>query len=147
VHPLGVLPYSNATAPTLEVSAMDTTDPIQPAVTVSLTIPVHELDLNGVEVSLFDISVAEPVALDHKAFVFDEWNRVNTLAAMTGDELVDNPDLNNVHVAPEKFNMASDAYRIGFTFSGLTGIATAANLQARVRATDVHGKSVEVTYP
>ena len=74
VHPLLVLPYIDATAPQVAIKSMDVSDPSAPIVDVTVQLPPEELDLNRVEVIVYDDSGGSLVEVDRHAYDMIEWN-------------------------------------------------------------------------
>lgn len=141
VHPLNILPFSDNSAPKLTVDPPDVTTPASPIVTAHIEIPGSEADLKRVKAQTYDGSTL----LSEQTFDIEDWNR--TFTQDTSDALVDNPDNNGIHVAPEKFNNTIGTYAIAFTFKNLKGPATSSSLRVHVEAMDVHGHTSTVDSP
>lgn len=135
IHPLVLLPYANETVPMIQFSSLDVSDPISPIVSFK----VHEdrdenmeLDLNRVEVIIYDKSGGSLVVVDQHAYDMMEWNLLYY-------DFMDNPAYNGVVVSPVHFNASSESYEIDFTFNDLNGVTDADDLAVEVRAVDVTG--------
>jgi murein DD-endopeptidase MepM/ murein hydrolase activator NlpD len=87
IHPLSALPYSDPTPPTVTFGAVDTTDPLNPVVEVTVTTP--RVDVNRVELLLYDFGAQRLVqpgnTPDERGynvypswFDMNEWNRQYT---------------------------------------------------------------------
>ena len=164
IHPLRVLPYPETTAATgLTVNSVDTADPSDYQVDLTVLLPPGELDLNRVEVAIYDGSNGS--LLGEHAFDMNQWTYDFTAGedgptdtrildtAPKYDGLYDGdcsldtcPD--RVHVRPSAFtfNPPTDTYQIDFTFFGLEGPVAGGPARVEVRAIDVLGNNNAVTY-
>ena len=141
IHPLQVLPYpdTGASSLALGITSVDAAASKRWDVAASVTLPqTVELDLNRVEVTVYDSSSGSLVQVDQHAYDMYDWNFQFSLSQM------DDPDFNGVTVAPARFNARSSSYDIAFTFRRLRGPADAADLQVKVTAADIWGNAVTV---
>lgn len=142
VHPLSFLPHSDASTPEITLGAIDGADPAQVSVELTVALPASAPNLTRVEVLTADAAGA---ALDQRAFDYVEWNRKHTSAA--DPALIDSPEIDGIRISPERFSTTSEVYRIGLRFSGLAGAPAPDDLVVTARATDAHGRVVEVSSP
>jgi murein DD-endopeptidase MepM/ murein hydrolase activator NlpD len=149
VHPLDVLPYVDNGAPSLEITKVDTTNPIAPSVTVKVDVPANELDLRRVSVETFEADDAAPLdalkALSEQVYDYEEWN--HSFTQTDSDVLVDDPDLEGILVRPQKYNATMGTFSLEFTFTKLVGPATSGMLRARAEVIDVRGNVLAVESP
>ena len=141
IHPLQVLPYpdTGASSLALGITSVDAAASKRWDVAASVTLPqTVELDLNRVEVTVYDSSSGSLVQVDQHAYDMYDWNFQFSLSQM------DDPDFNGVTVVPARFNARSSSYDIAFTFRRLRGPADAADLQVKVTAADIWGNAVTV---
>ena len=141
-HPLSFLPHSDASAPQITLGAIDAADPAQVSVELTVALAGAAPNLVRVEVLTADLSTGEP--LDERAFDYVEWNRKYT--SPDDPDLIDAPELEGILISPERFSSTSEFYRVGLRFSGLAGAAPG-DLKVTARATDAHGRVIEVTSP
>jgi hypothetical protein len=78
VHPLTRLAYPDLTAPQVMITNVNTADTANPTVDVRVELPPAELDLNRVEVVLFDNSGASPVEISRRSFDMQKWTALYT---------------------------------------------------------------------
>jgi murein DD-endopeptidase MepM/ murein hydrolase activator NlpD len=115
-NPFGAMPYddSNEYQITLDQVSIDPADPVSPT-TVLMTVvaPRQELDLDRFAVSIDG---------EERAIGFNELNRTKTPAPNnTEPDVLDNPYQDGVCILPQRFNAASDAYRISLAFDRMPG--------------------------
>jgi Peptidase family M23 len=142
VHPLSFLPHPDTSTPEITLGAIDGADPAEVSVELTVAVPGSAPNLTRVEVITADAAGAP---LDQRAFDYAEWNRKYTSAA--DPALIDSPELEGILISPERFATGTDVYRIGFRFSGLAGAPAPDDLRVTARATDAHGRVVEVSSP
>jgi hypothetical protein len=117
-NPFGSMPYDDANDYQITLDQV-TVDPANPAgpTTVLMTVvaPRQELDLDRFSVS---------VDGEARAIGFNQLNRTKTPAPNnTEPDVLDNPYQDGVCLLPQRFNAASDAYRISLAFDRLPGAA------------------------
>lgn len=148
VHPLEILPYEDQGPPRLTIDSVNNENPMAPIVTVTATVPARELDLKSIRVATFEAPVApmleEQTPLSEQTYDVDDWNRSHT--EIDSDALIDTPEIDGVHLSPQKYNSSSDAFTMTVTFSKLVGPG-ATGLLVKATAIDAHGNEVEMTYP
>jgi len=115
IHPLIYLPYDEATSPQVSINNVDLTDPLAPEVNVTVEVSKDELDLNRVEVIVYDKSGESIIEVDQQSYDMMEWNFLYSLAEM------DDPDFNGMHVAPAMFNASSSIYSLNLIFKEING--------------------------
>lgn len=155
VHPLLVLPYPDAGPPAVTIASVDAADPMHPIVKVTVTTTPMETDLESVEVIVYDRSTGTPVEVDRHLVDLMEWTYlysadVATLdTAPAYDGVYDDPVVfgtdSGVTMQPAEYHAYSAEYSIDFTFTSLSGAATAPALAIVARATDVRGNTVQTT--
>jgi murein DD-endopeptidase MepM/ murein hydrolase activator NlpD len=143
VHPLHLLPTPGWLAPWVTLGPIDDADPAQASVEVTVSTPGLFPDLLAVDIATRDRATG--AAIEERSFDLDAWNRDHTSPDMP--DLIDDPDLDNIHVAPAKFNEETAVYTLTLRFSALTGAAAPGDLQITARARDVHGNESVATSP
>jgi len=134
VHPFGWLPYTDTIAHSVTIDDVNVLDPQHPVVSLTVTLPPHELDLNRVEVKVYEIVKRRRTLVDTQSFDMNEWNSQYTDAS-----ILDNPDMNGILVSPTHFNASKSEYSVSFQFHNLSG---GKKIEVEASATDVHGNSV-----
>ncbi|MGK0187359.1 MAG: murein DD-endopeptidase MepM/ murein hydrolase activator NlpD [Verrucomicrobiales bacterium] len=137
IHPLVYLPYTDTVAHEVSIDSV-AHDNSATQVACSVTLPPSELDLNRVEVRVFDASKKKRVLIDEHAFDMMAWNAANE------DARLDDNDLEGIVVDPARFNAQSETYEIAMLFYDLVG---APKIAVEVIATDVGGNSVKTSWP
>jgi murein DD-endopeptidase MepM/ murein hydrolase activator NlpD/opacity protein-like surface antigen len=160
VHPLTRLAYPDLTAPQVSIVNVSTANPLIPNVDVHVELPPDELDLNRVEVVLFNNSGANPVEIARRTLDMQQWTALYTPhpdgtsiisildTAPAYDGVYDgdygagpvSPAPAGVTVRPARYGYEprSDRYRIDFTFI-LTGTAGASSYLVRATTVDING--------
>jgi murein DD-endopeptidase MepM/ murein hydrolase activator NlpD len=147
IHPLAVLPFDDLSAPGVTIASVDLSSiPASLGVGTSIIVPPSEIDLNRVEVSVFDASQSLLIPVDSFACDFNEWNRLYSPLS-DPDAYLNDPTFQGVVVSPAAFKAGTPQYQIGFSFENLSGEVAPANLLVKVRATDVTGHATEVYSP
>jgi murein DD-endopeptidase MepM/ murein hydrolase activator NlpD len=148
VHPLAVLPFTDASAPPVTLMSVDLSQlPDTLVVDASVTLPPAELDLNRVEVHVFDTSGGQIIPTDTFSYDFNEWNRLYSSPPGEPDTFLNDPTFGGVVVTPSPFKAGTPQYRINFSFERLAASADPAFLLLRVRAIDVAGHATEAYFP
>ncbi len=132
INPLRYLPYADTLAHTVAITEVLPSH----AVWVQVTAPETELDVEHVTLTVR--SDDGSIQLDQRTLDFDERN-----LAYDGDPaLLDNPDLEQIHVAPHAFTSSSTQYVLDVRFQSLAGSGP---VQVEACAVDVHDQSVCTT--
>ncbi|MCC6553449.1 MAG: M23 family metallopeptidase [Polyangiaceae bacterium] len=143
VHPLHRLPTPSWLAPHVTLSAIDGSNPASPSVEATVTVPGIFPTLLRVELSTRD--GATGAALDERTFDVDEWTRKYSPA--DDPDVIDDPDLEGIHVDPGRFNEETEVYTIRLRFGALQPASAAGALEVTARAVDVHGNVDTATAP
>lgn len=129
INPWRYLPYSD----TVRHTAVITHISPQKAITIQVSTPSDELDIN--EITLAIRSMTDGQLLDSRVLNYETRNK-----AYGGDPtLLDNPDLENSIIAPHKFNSSSATYVVDVQFYNLNGFG---EIEVEVCAIDVKGNPV-----
>ena len=158
INPLLVLQPDDHTAPTIQVTNIDASNPLQPIVDVHVQIAHTELDLQRVEVVTYDRASGSLVELGRTVFdmhdrdyAYTPYNGSSDLTILDtapaydgvydgdyGNGPVANAPL-GVAVNPAPMNASTDSYVMDLSFTDLAGVAAAGNLVVKATATDVYG--------
>ncbi len=133
VNPFRYLPYADTGAPPLTVDQVDMSNPLNPIVSLSVSLPALEPDLVKVGVQVHNADTG--ALIDSHAYDMPAWNLAYTTAEL------DDPTFNGVNVNAPHFLDTSPTYDITFLFHALTGSDTASALDFRFEATDALGNS------
>lgn len=154
VHPLFALPYPDSGPPAVEISGVDSTDPSNPVVTLTVTTPPSETDLRSVEIIVYDRSTGTAVETSRHLVDLMEWTYLYSADVATLDTA---PDYDGVYdaavfgadagvtIQPAEYHAYSAEYSIDVTFTSLTGAASAPSLAFVARASDVRGNAAQTT--
>lgn len=139
VHPWRYLPHDNSAGQSILIEKVNLGAPLQPIVKLFITAPPNKLDVNRVELRLFDLAQSWPGELiDSQVFDMEEWT-----FSTDEPELLDEPDLFGILVEPEAFNSESETWQLSLTFHDLIG---AEHLRIVATVTDTEGNSVNDTW-
>ena len=128
VNPLRYLPYPDSLRQTVTITEVQTSA----AVWVQATWPADELDVQGVRLRVFGPGQQ---LLDERRLDYEARN----LQYLGDPAVLDNPDLDNIFIAPQRFGSASTLYVVNLYFHHLTGSGPV-NLEAC--AIDLRGGEV-----
>lgn len=137
VHPLSILPYDNLGLTTVAIDEVDASNPAAIEVAVTVTAPPEELDIDRIEVEVFDSDTG--AASSSQSYAFTDWNR------MYPDDDLDEPSFNGVLVEPEEYTRTSAEYVVHVRFLELSCAAPEANCGIVARTVDVQGEVAQVT--
>lgn len=165
-HPLLFLPYTDSSAPQVSITSVNLTNPARPEVQVHVTLPTDQLDLNRVEVTVYNTASGQPVQVDQEVFDIINWNlNYTTFGTTTNLKILDtapaydgvydsdygqgtvSPAPYGVTVSPAVFNVSSANYVLDLKFFDLNGAANAGNVLIKAKAVDINGNSNEVSSP
>jgi hypothetical protein len=139
IHPLAILKHAGTPAPAVTLTSVDASSlPGSVVVAGDVVVSPEELDLNRVEVDVYDTSSGSMVLSDSGAFDFNEWNRLYSPGDAPDLYLTD-PTFHGVTVTPAVFKGGTPEYKISFSFMDLAGPSNPENRVVRMRATDLSG--------
>jgi hypothetical protein len=129
VNPWRYLPYADTQRHTVEITQVLASR----AVWVQATAPANELDIAQISLSVRSASGVE--LFDQRLLDYEARNR-----AYNGDPaLLDNPELDKILIAPERFSSASSLYVMNMLFYDLQGRGP---VRVQACAIDLHGGSI-----
>jgi len=129
-NPFGYLPYADATTPSLHIAQLQADPVYSPTVSLVITVPRSELDLNQLRVLLQDRATGN--VLDDRFVDFNQ--RLHTGS--------DTLDQDGIQLRPAHFHTSTQEYEITANFYDLHGF-DAFTLTAQ--ATDLGGHTATVT--
>ncbi|NOZ05185.1 MAG: peptidoglycan DD-metalloendopeptidase family protein [Chloroflexi bacterium] len=129
-NPLGYLPRPDVTTPTLSIAQLQSDPVYSPTVSLSITVPRAELDLNQIRVLLQDRATGN--VLDDR---FVDFNR----RLHTGSDTLDQ---DGIRLRPAHFHTATQEYTITANFYDLHGFDS---FTLTAQATDLGGHTATVT--
>jgi murein DD-endopeptidase MepM/ murein hydrolase activator NlpD len=141
VHPLHYLPSPSDPPPEIALGKIDDTDPAKVSVEVRVSQPRTTPDL--LEVSIATSDRATGAAIEERVFNIDDWNR--KYSPKDNPTLADDPDLEDLHIEPAKFNLEAPTYDFRFVFNKLQPAGSPGDLVVTARARGVDTGEAEVS--
>lgn len=142
VHPMRYLPYDNDTDAALEVDSLSLDGAGGATLSATVSLPASEPDLVSVTAwilvrdgsSMREVS-SQTVDLEERNHTYDD----------ASDDLIDEPDLDDVTLEPAIFNSDSSSYALGVTFHGLAdGGNPTDSLRVEIDAVDASGRRTDI---
>ena len=138
IHPLQFLPYLSEGGPSINLDELQRNADGLTEITATISISSLELDLLRVQLTI-TTETGSPII--QKQLDFNEWN-----ATHTDTSILDNPELYDIIITPEDFNVqAADEWRLRLQFIALD-IPTDQSFQGHFSISDTKGHEAQLTF-